>query len=131
MRTVLSTLLAFLLLASLPQSAYCEAPYTLNTAWLVEHEAFAAWDARQNGWEVEAGFRLDMKFYASGRELMADMQRAPWQIAACGALPALTASLENAAEIIAIGNDESLATGIYVRKDSPMLGHTGYNALYP
>lgn len=131
MRTVLSTLLAFLLLASLPQSAYCEAPYTLNTAWLVEHEAFAAWYARQNGWDVEAGFRLDMKFYASGRELMADMQRAPWQIAACGALPALTASLENAAAIIAIGNDESLATGIYVRKDSPMLGHTGYNALYP
>ena len=34
-------------------------------------------------------------------------------------------------EIIAIGNDESLATGIYARKDSPILGHTGYNALYP
>lgn len=131
MRTVLSALLAFLLLASLPQYASCEEPYTLKTAWLVEHEAFAAWYARQNGWDVEAGFRLDMKFYETGRELMADMRQAPWQIAACGALPALTASLENAAEIIAIGNDESLATGIYVRKDSPMLGHTGYNALYP
>lgn len=131
MRTVLSTLLAFLLLASLPQSAYCEEPYTLKTAWLVEHEAFAAWYACRNGWDVEAGFRLDMKFYETGRELMADMQRAPWQIAACGALPALTAALENSAEIIAIGNDESLATGIYVRKDSPMLGHSGYNALYP
>ena len=34
-------------------------------------------------------------------------------------------------EVIAIGNDESLATGIYARKDSPILGHTGYNALYP
>ncbi|MFQ9865833.1 MAG: hypothetical protein ACLRWP_01230 [Bilophila wadsworthia] len=54
-----------------------------------------------------------------------------WEIAACGAIPALTASLDNQAEIIAIGNDESLATGIYARKDSPILGHTGYNALIP
>lgn len=131
MRIVLSALLAFLLLAALPGSASCEAPYTLRTAWLVEHEAFAAWYARQNGWDVEAGFQLDMQFYETGRELMAGMRQVPWEIAACGALPALTASLENAAEIIAIGNDESLATGIYVRKDSPMLGHTGYNALYP
>lgn len=62
---------------------------------------------------------------------MAGMNTAHWEIAACGAIPALTASLDNQAEIIAIGNDESLATGIYARKDSPILGHTGYNALYP
>lgn len=62
---------------------------------------------------------------------MAGMGTAHWEIAACGAIPALTASLDNQAEIIAIGNDESLSTGIYTRKDSPILGHTGYNALYP
>ena len=56
---------------------------------------------------------------------MAGMNTAHWEIAACGAIPALTASLDNQAEIIAIGNDESLATGIYARKDSPILGHTG------
>ena len=72
-----------------------------------------------------------MLSYDSGKQLMAGMNTAHWEIAACGAIPALTASLDNQAEIIAIGNDESLATGIYARKDSPILGHTGYNALYP
>lgn len=131
MRTVLSAFLAILLLAALPQSGRCAAAYTLNTAWLVEHEAFVAWYAGQNGWDAEEGFRLNMTFYDTGKALMAAMHSAPWDIAACGALPALTAALDNDAEIIAVGNDESLATGIYVRKDSPMLGHTGYNALYP
>ena len=69
-----------------------------------------------------------MLSYDSGKQLMAGMNTAHWEIAACGAIPALTASLDNQAEIIAIGNDESLATGIYARKDSPILGHTGYNA---
>ena len=66
MRIVLSALLAFLLLAALPGSASCEAPYTLRTAWLVEHEAFAAWYARQNGWDVEAGFRLGYAILRDG-----------------------------------------------------------------
>ena len=85
----------------------------------------------KNGWDLEEGFRLEMLSYDSGKQLMAGMNTAHWEIAACGAIPALTASLDNQAEIIAIGNDESLATGIYARKDSPILGHTGYNALYP
>ena len=85
----------------------------------------------KKGWDLEEGFRLEMLSYDSGKQLMAGMNTAHWEIAACGAIPALTASLDNQAEIIAIGNDESLATGIYARKDSPILGHTGYNALYP
>ncbi len=131
MRTVFSAFFAFLLLAVLPQSGRCEAAYTLKTAWLAEHEAFVAWYARQNGWDVEEGFRLEMTCFDTGKALMAAMHSAPWEIAACGALPALTASLENEVDIVAIGNDESFATGIYVRKGSPMLEHTGYNVLYP
>ena len=49
MRTVLSAVFAFLLLAVLPQSGRCEAAYTLKTAWLAEHEAFVAWYAQQQG----------------------------------------------------------------------------------
>ena len=130
MRTVLSAFLALLLVA-LPQFGRCETAYTLKTAWLAEHEAFVAWYAKQNGWDEEKGFRLEMTCYDTGKALMAAMHSAPWEIAACGALPALTTSLENEVDIIAIGNDESFATGIYTRKGSPMLGHTGYNALYP
>lgn len=131
MRTVLSAVFAFLLLAVLPQSGRCEAAYTLKTAWLAEHEAFVAWYAQQQGWDKEEGFQLEMTCYSTGKELMAAMHSGPWEMAACGALPALTASLENEVEIVAIGDDESFATGIYTRKNSPMQGHTGYNALYP
>ena len=122
---------ALLFLAGLPQIGHTAEPVPLKTAWLGEHEAFAAWYAKQKGWDLEEGFRLKMLSYDSGKQLMAGMNTAHWEIAACGAIPALTASLDNQAEIIAIGNDESLATGIYARKDSPILGHTGYNALYP
>lgn len=122
---------ALLFLAGLPQIGHTAEPVPLKTAWLGEHEAFAAWYAKQKGWDLEEGFRLEMLSYDSGKQLMAGMNTAHWEIAACGAIPALTASLDNQAEIIAIGNDESLATGIYARKDSPILGHTGYNALYP
>lgn len=122
---------ALLFLAGLPQIGHAADPVPLKTAWLGEHEAFAAWYAKQKGWDLEEGFRLEMLSYDSGKQLMAGMNTAHWEIAACGAIPALTASLDNQAEIIAIGNDESLATGIYARKDSPILGHTGYNALYP
>ena len=119
---------ALLFLAGLPQIGHTAEPVPLKTAWLGEHEAFAAWYAKQKGWDLEEGFRLEMLSYDSGKQLMAGMNTAHWEIAACGAIPALTASLDNQAEIIAIGNDESLATGIYARKDSPILGHTGYNA---
>ena len=122
---------ALLFLAGLPQIGHAADPVPLKTAWLGEHEAFAAWYAKQKGWDLEEGFRLEMLSYDSGKQLMAGMNTAHWEIDACGAIPALTASLDNQAEIIAIGNDESLATGIYARKDSPILGHTGYNALYP
>lgn len=122
---------ALLFLAGLPQIGHAADPVPLKTAWLGEHEAFAAWYAKQKGWDLEEEFRLEMLSYDSGKQLMAGMNTAHWEIAACGAIPALTASLDNQAEIIAIGNDESLATGIYARKDSPILGHTGYNALYP
>lgn len=132
MRTLFYGLCAALvLLASLPQTGRAADPIPLKTAWLGEHEAFAAWYAKQKGWDLEEGFRLEMISYDSGKQLMAGMGTAHWEIAACGAIPALTASLDNQAEIIAIGNDESLSTGIYTRQESPILGHTGYNALYP
>ena len=104
--------------------------YTIRTAWLPEHEAFVAWYAQQQGWDREAGFHLDKKNYASGKELMAGTKDG-WEIAACGALPALGAPAETPVEIIAIANDESYSTGIYTRASSPILGHAGFNVLFP
>ena len=122
---------ALLFLAGLPQIGHTADPIPLKTAWLGEHEAFAAWYAKQKGWDLEEGFRLKMLSYDSGKQLMAGMNTAHWEIAACGAIPALTASLDNQAEIIAIGNDESLANVVMVRPDSPLLNTKGANKGYP
>ena len=88
---------ALLFLAGLPQIGHAADPVPLKTAWLGEHEAFAAWYAKQKGWDLEEGFRLEMLSYDSGKQLMAGMNTAHWEIAACGAIPALTASLDNQA----------------------------------
>ena len=101
---------ALLFLAGLPQIGHAADPVPLKTAWLGEHEAFAAWYAKQKGWDLEEGFRLEMLSYDSGKQLMAGMNTAHWEIAACGAIPELTASLDNQAEIIAIGNGDFSAT---------------------
>ena len=82
---------ALLFLAGLPQIGHTADPIPLKTAWLGEHEAFAAWYAKQKGWDLEEGFRLEMLSYDSGKQLMAGMGTAHWEIAACGAIPALTA----------------------------------------
>ena len=76
---------ALLFLAGLPQIGHTAEPVPLKTAWLGEHEAFAAWYAKQKGWDLEEGFRLEMRSYDSGKQLMAGMNTAHWEIAACGA----------------------------------------------
>ena len=132
MRTLLHVLCATLVLLG-GMETHCLAAQEpiLKTAWLGEHEAFPAWYAQQQGWDTEAGFSLELIPFASGRDLIAGKEEKKWVIAGCGALPALTANLETPLEIIAIGNDESAATGIYTRKESPLLGTTGYNPSFP
>ena len=60
---------ALLFLAGLPQIGHTAEPVPLKTAWLGEHEAFAAWYAKQKGWDLEEGFRLEMLSYDSGKQL--------------------------------------------------------------
>lgn len=108
-----------------------EEPLPLKTAWLAEHEAFAAWYGKRQGWDREAGFVLEMERYPSGRELIAGISESKWSIGACGALPALAAVLESRLEIIGVGNDESYSTGIYARPDSAILTAKGHNPAFP
>lgn len=111
--------------------AAAQEPETLKTAWLAEHEAFAAWYGKERGWDREAGFTLEMERYPSGRELIAGIGESKWSIGACGALPALAAVLESRLEIVGVGNDESYSTGVYARADSPLLGAVGHNPAFP
>ena len=74
---------ALLFLAGLPQIGHTAEPVPLKTAWLGEHEAFAAWYAKQKGWDLEDSV-WKMLSYDSGKQLMAGMNTAHWEIAACG-----------------------------------------------
>ena len=91
-------------------------PVPMKTAWLGEHETFAVWYAKQKGWDKEAGLDLTMLRFDSGKAIVEGVLAYDWAIAGCGAVPALTATLSERLDIIAVANDESAANALYVRK---------------
>ena len=99
-------------------------PIPMKTAWLGEHETFAVWYAKQKGWDKEAGLDLTMLRFDSGKAIVEGVLAYDWAIAGCGAVPALTATLSERLDIIAVANDESAANALYVRADSPLLSIT-------
>ena len=106
-------------------------PIPMKTAWLGEHETFAVWYAKQKGWDKEAGLDLTMLRFDSGKAIVEGVLAYDWAIAGCGAVPALTATLSERLDIIAVANDESAANALYVRADSPLLSIKGTNPAYP
>ena len=106
-------------------------PIPMKTAWLGEHETFAVWYAKQKGWDKEAGLDLTMLRFDSGKAIVEGVLAYDWAIAGCGAVPALTATLSERLDIIAVANDESAANALYVRADSPLLSIQGTNPAYP
>ena len=90
-------------------------PIPMKTAWLGEHETFAVWYAKQKGWDKEAGLDLTMLRFDSGKAIVEGVLAYDWAIAGCGAVPALTATLSERLDIIAVANDESAANALYVR----------------
>ncbi len=104
---------------------------TFKTAWLGENEAFPAWYALQRGWDREAGLAVNMMRFDSGRVVLEGIKAYEWVVAGCGALPVIASPLNDAVEIIAAANDESMANVVLVRKDSPILARKGVRADYP
>lgn len=103
----------------------------LKTAWLGEHETFVVWYAQKHGWDKEVGLDISLIHFRSGRELVDGVAAYEWDIAGCGAVPALTAALSNRLLIIAVANDESRSNVVFVRQNSPILSIKGNNATYP
>ena len=81
--------------------------------------------------DKEAGLDLTMLRFASGKAIVEGVLAYDWAIAGCGAVPALTATLSERLDIIAVANDESAANALYVRADSPLLSIKGTNPAYP
>ena len=107
------------------------APVPMKTAWLGENEAFAVWYAKKHGWDREVGLDVSMLRFGSGKAIVEGILAYDWAVAGCGAVPALTAALNDRLDIIAVANDESLANALYVRADSPILKVKGANPAFP
>lgn len=123
--------LCILLLTCGATLAYAQPHVPLKTAWLGEHETFAVWYAQRYGWDKEAGLDLSLIRFRSGKTLVDGVTAYKWDIAGCGAVPALTAALSGRLIIIAVANDESRSNAVFVREDSPVLSVRGANPAYP
>ncbi|MBO4318783.1 MAG: ABC transporter substrate-binding protein [Mailhella sp.] len=109
----------------------CAAPVKLISAWLGEHETFAAWYAKKQGWDAEEGLDLQMLRFDSGYAAVEGLKAYKWAVAGCGAVPALMAPGSEDIDIVAVANDESMANAIYVRKGNPILTAKGSNVSLP
>lgn len=108
-----------------------DAPVPMKTAWLGENEAFAVWYAKRHGWDKELGLDISMLRFDSGKAIVEGVLAYDWAVAGCGAVPVLTAALNERLDIIAVANDESLSNALYVRADSPILTVKGSNPAFP
>lgn len=99
------------------------------TAWLPEHETFLIWYAVQQGWDRQEGLEVELKRFATGKDLLQGADE--WDMAACGAFSLLNAPSPQRFLVVGLGNDESLANVVMVRPGDPILKVKGFNAGYP
>ena len=105
--------------------------FTLNTSWQPEHETFAVWYAKEKGWDKEAGLDIQMHFFDSGMAQMEALPAKQWVLAGTGGVPMIFGNLRHGAQLIGIGNDESITNAILVRGDSPVMTVKGNNPKFP
>lgn len=125
-------LLAFVVAVALavPGWALASPSPTVRTAWLAEHEAFAAWYAHERKWDAENGISLELVLFPTGKNLVDNMRGAGCVIGGCGGAAAVFGLLDKRAYVIGVASDETDANAVYVRPDSPLLAVRG-NPSYP
>ena len=111
--------------------AQAQKPVVLKMAWQPEHETFAAWYAKEKGWDKEEGLDFELNFFDSGMAQMEALPAKTWVIAGMGGVPANVGALRYGTVQFAIGNDESETNCVMVRKDSPILKTKGFNPKFP
>ena len=105
----------------------------LKATFLLEHEAFLCWYGKEQGWDKQLNFDLELNIVNStGLEILRDLHENPgvWQISCVGPTPFLMGGKDLALQAIALANDSSEATEIMVKSHSPLLAHYGENPLF-
>ncbi|MCR5537550.1 MAG: hypothetical protein K6F05_09145, partial [Succinivibrio sp.] len=93
----------------------------LKGTFLVEHESFLLWYAKEQGWDKDLGFDLELNIVSeSGADILQSHVTEPtnWDVCAVSAVPAAIYSESLNLDVIGIANDESVSNDILVRADS-------------
>ncbi len=107
---------------------------TIKATMLLEHEGFLMWYAKKMGWDKELGIEVDLTILNTNDIEIMDRHRedpSSWDITAVSSIPLIIGSKDMPLEIIAIANDASATTGVYVPKDSDLLSFKGWNSDFP
>lgn len=112
-------------------TVFAEDLIDMPTCWMPEHETFIAWYAKEKGWDKDEGLNLDLLYFDSGMAQMEALPAGEWVLGATGGVPMMMGALRYDAYLIGIGNDESVANGVMVRPDSPILKTKGANPEFP
>ncbi|WP_407310154.1 NrtA/SsuA/CpmA family ABC transporter substrate-binding protein [Desulfosporosinus sp. SB140] len=94
------------------------------------YDTWPAWELAQ-GDQAKNGFQLKMTYFDSGPQQIEALASDQFDIAQIGPAPAMVGALKYNLQIIGIADDESLATAILARPDSPILKTKGFNTQYP
>ncbi len=116
---------------SLCQSAL---PAPLRLSMLLEHESFLMWYAKEQYWDQQLGLNLELSIHnTSGADLIRRQQDDPkgWDVTTVGVVPSVLYSKSMPLLAIALANNESRATEIFVRADSDIMKTQGFNSAYP
>ena len=106
----------------------------LKGTFLIEHETFLLWYAKQQGWDKELGFELELNINErSGSDILLSHYNEAdnWDVCGVGAVPAALYSENLRLDVICVANDESSSTDILVRNDSQILKEHGWNQDFP
>ena len=104
---------------------------TIRIAQQGAYDTWPTWELAQTGDDVKNGFKLKMTYFDSGPQQIEALAAGQWDIAAVGPTPAMVGALKSNLQLIGIADDESLATAILARPDSPILKTKGVNPEYP
>lgn len=103
----------------------------LKTCWQPEHSTFIMWNAKEKGWDKEAGINPEFVYFDSGMAQMEALPAKQWVVGGTGSVPMLVGAMRYGAYLIGIANDDSTSNAVMVRPDSPILKTKGAVAGFP
>lgn len=95
------------------------------------YDTWPTWELMETGEDADYGFKIDMTYFDSGPQQIEALGSGRFDVAAVGPTPAMVGALTYDLQIVGISVDESTATTILARPDSPIFNTKGVNPEFP